>query len=91
MQKTHFTTIAYGFSTYKIVTYKIVSYYFVSYDFVAYFLEKADMPTPFIYGKIAANLNFANRKAELEQMVFNFTSFKYDTYFAATLGEILVG
>ena len=60
--------VSYNEVTYRLVTYNLVSLYRIS------IFEKNIMETPFVFGKIASDKNFTDRKDETERLVSNFTS-----------------
>ena len=48
------------------------------------------METPFVFGKIATDQNFTDRRVETERLLQNFSkSDKYDYYFSSSLGKII--
>ena len=59
--------------TYHKVTYILVTYNLVSLYEVLIF-EKNIMETPFVFGKIASDKNFTDRKNETDRLVSNFQS-----------------
>jgi hypothetical protein len=56
-----------------MVTYLIVTYILVSLNYFVYLVKNA-METPFVFGRIASERNFTDRKSETERLVLNFGS-----------------